>query len=567
MKKSLLSITLTSLIFIAFAVIAYFALENSLNESSTLLITEDREWDLQLNDNSYAHLSNSEIIALVRTSFHKNMTMTLSTSFSYDASAMDFPTLFYPANHVDLAVYLDDMLLFDSTEKVSNTCTYGFGFYTIALPKQNYENAVLTFEITASDDYHYNSVEPPLVGEYTDILFFQTRKQIAPLAVGTYMIVFGVALIILCLIFYKIFSMLRELLYSGILMTFLGLWCLSSCGISAFFLSPSLVYLLKYASLYCAITIFLPYLNSIHSINRPKLIFGMTTTFLSLTLVAIFLHLNTTFNIDRLFPLYMFYTIFDLILLIYLDVHCIFQKEGSKSVLYTFLSISIFAVFIVLDNVILFQDINFIPSKYFLLQTITAIGAFVFIVVQLLNFLLFTIENEKLESKNHHLNVLAYTDAMTNLANRAFVDAKMSELDANPSEDYCIISLDLNGLKEVNDTYGHDAGDKLLITFAYILNDTFGDLGLTARNGGDEFVVILHDITIEKLDTLLLMLNIRLAHLDANEPLVNHSVAFGYAFHHEFPGESAHTILMAADKRMYKTKNRQKKSNPTPKDR
>ena len=62
------------------------------------------------------------------------------------------------------------------------------------------------------------------------------------------------------------------------------------------------------------------------------------------------------------------------------------------------------------------------------------------------------------------------------------------------------MSIDLNGLKLVNDNYGHNAGDKLIKTFAKALNEAFTGIGTAIRVGGDEFMAIVRSEHIEEVD-------------------------------------------------------------------
>lgn len=82
-------------------------------------------------------------------------------------------------------------------------------------------------------------------------------------------------------------------------------------------------------------------------------------------------------------------------------------------------------------------------------------------------------------------------DTLTRLYNRrktlALIDERMAQEEA-----FCLLYLDLDGLKRINDTFGHAHGDKLLQSFAQRLRATVGPLGTYGRVGGDEFVVLHH---------------------------------------------------------------------------
>ncbi|MBP5332460.1 MAG: diguanylate cyclase, partial [Lachnospiraceae bacterium] len=86
----------------------------------------------------------------------------------------------------------------------------------------------------------------------------------------------------------------------------------------------------------------------------------------------------------------------------------------------------------------------------------------------------------------------ANTDQLTGLNNRRAYENDIEEFSRKPiPEEFTYLSLDLNGLKHVNDDLGHDAGDKLLIGAAECMIQAFGRYGKVYRIGGDEFAAII----------------------------------------------------------------------------
>ncbi len=89
-----------------------------------------------------------------------------------------------------------------------------------------------------------------------------------------------------------------------------------------------------------------------------------------------------------------------------------------------------------------------------------------------------------------------YTDPLCPCGSRTAMQELLRRLEARRDIDITILYADLNHFKYVNDTFGHEAGDRLLITFSHILSRVFdGQHAMTARVGGDEFVVIFQDVT------------------------------------------------------------------------
>jgi diguanylate cyclase len=93
---------------------------------------------------------------------------------------------------------------------------------------------------------------------------------------------------------------------------------------------------------------------------------------------------------------------------------------------------------------------------------------------------------------------LAHSDALTGLSNRRGLDAHLATAlqQRQPNQLVALYLLDLDGLKPVNDRYGHDAGDQLLVAVAQRLQATMRSADVVARLGGDEFVVLTSGLTL-----------------------------------------------------------------------
>lgn len=104
-------------------------------------------------------------------------------------------------------------------------------------------------------------------------------------------------------------------------------------------------------------------------------------------------------------------------------------------------------------------------------------------------------ERKKAESK---LFYLSYHDHLTELYNRRYFEQELKRLDKSRNLPFSIIMCDVNGLKMVNDSFGHEAGDELLKKAAKIIKSACRDFDIVARIGGDEFVVLLPKTTTEE---------------------------------------------------------------------
>ena len=111
----------------------------------------------------------------------------------------------------------------------------------------------------------------------------------------------------------------------------------------------------------------------------------------------------------------------------------------------------------------------------------------------------------ELAASTRRLEMLAVTDQLTCLPNRRYAITRLDQEWATflrSGNSFAIFSLDLDHFKQVNDNYGHDVGDKVLIHFANILQSSIRTNDIACRMGGEEFIVIAPDTNIYNVATL-----------------------------------------------------------------
>ena len=149
----------------------------------------------------------------------------------------------------------------------------------------------------------------------------------------------------------------------------------------------------------------------------------------------------------------------------------------------------------------------------------------------------------------------AELDVLTGFANRRVYEADVKGLGQETvPPDLTYVSIDLNGLKDVNDHYGHEAGDRLIIGAAQCVEQCFGQKGKMYRIGGDEFVVLI-SAGQEELDGLFSVFDKSVQSWSENSNLTL-STAYGYARHSEYPDDDPSKLAKVADERMYVAKAR-----------
>ena len=139
------------------------------------------------------------------------------------------------------------------------------------------------------------------------------------------------------------------------------------------------------------------------------------------------------------------------------------------------------------------------------------------------------------------LRSAAETDALTKLPNRYRFEQYVLEAEES-GYSVAVLLFDVNYLKSTNDTLGHLAGDKLLVSAAECISRCFGENCF--RFGGDEFAAIVRDCTPESIEKMI-------SQFEEAEKEQNISISYGYAYTDEIGNTSFKKLLNEADKKMY----------------
>lgn len=179
---------------------------------------------------------------------------------------------------------------------------------------------------------------------------------------------------------------------------------------------------------------------------------------------------------------------------------------------------------------------------------ILIVGIYLTLASCLLVLMLSRVLKEKYEKEKYIYT--SNTDGLTKCLNRRAYDSDMEKLDL--SSEWAYISLDLNGLKQANDTLGHSAGDELICAAANCMKFAFASYGKIYRIGGDEFVVLLTKSEID-LESILQVFDATI-HDWHGKYSNSMSVSYGVVKSSEQDFDSIHSVSKLADERMYKSK-------------
>lgn len=174
-----------------------------------------------------------------------------------------------------------------------------------------------------------------------------------------------------------------------------------------------------------------------------------------------------------------------------------------------------------------------------------------FFVLYMSDYLIATFFSLQREYYHRKLRIQVYTDGLTGAYNRRFFMESLKDLEKKKKA-YGIISIDLNGLKRVNDSLGHEAGDEIIKGVVECCEKTFEEKDIICRLGGDEFSVI----SFENEETIKMRIGELNAYSKKWKGRLVDSISFatGYAYQAAESEKTYSEIMKIADQKMYQNK-------------
>lgn len=550
-NKRLLSVICS----VAIAIFVSWLINKCITSKPEYPITElDEGWTVTLNGVQHKDVKLTEFYKIlgdrkIMIADEVVMTKTLPETDNYP-----FPVLLFRSRYSTIECFLGDEKIFDyGLEMYRKKQFIGKKYHFISLPME-YSGKRLTIRMTASENDAFSAFAPIKLGSQPDVESDLIHQHMAIIATGMFLFIFGISFLCITLFFVASTPDIISLLIGSVFSMNIGVWIMCYYNMLSPFFHTDFETQMEYFTLYLIVPYCYLMFYFIQKIENKTLYLSLAGISTLIPIIQYVLHYAFNIHLRATLPMYHIEAVLGFGLLVYYLIRNIRRKDISPSGVIQMAGITAFAAAEISHLVVYLMDSLHIPHSYFIGIMSIDSGCLIYVMCQLANYMLYVTQSYAQRKENASLTHLAYADGLTNMANRARADKLMDDLDKTDS-DYCIISVDLNGLKTVNDTFGHLSGDKYIKDFSKVLTTTFGEDGICARIGGDEFLVIIQDATDKDIDGLISRMTSALNVMNTLYTEYHRSVASGYAYRHECPeGSPSHEVYLLADQRMYEIK-------------
>ena len=477
----------------------------------------------------------------------------------YDTT--DDPTINLYSIHAAVKVSVDNEVIYQyGQNRYQENKLLGYGRHFIPLGK-NQMGKKLTIEMHISENNAFDGQQPVIISDGRKFVSKDIAGKRFNLAISMFLMVLGVIIMILSMLMLKSSVNFIQTFCIAMFSFLVGCWTLCNMDMIEYFSSDLLVKTyMEYMTFYVLPLPFTYYFRDrLEEKGFPKwLKIYFKVLIIAEIAFAAFAYTMQFFNIMHLPSFLSVAHILMMLALLFIVFINIWARKNSQD---SINSVMVgFAIAVILTVI---ELVRFNINKYFLgfskneYSSMTCFAVLIIVISMLVDYgkkisqTLYRIAQQQLFKQ------MAYMDELTGLANRRKCEEYMKELETH-TEKYCILCFDLNLLKKINDTYGHEKGDELIKRFADVLREVYSLYGITARIGGDEFVAILNNVSVQETEKLISDMLILIETKNKEDDILKLSTAYGYAMSDEVADSNPHIIYKLADDRMYEYKKKSK---------
>ena len=534
------------MLFLCFYAFFYILTDKYVAPSNIQLIDN---WDISYNGSTYHNVSLSEFEFI---NLKKGDVVSLSNTIPdrvVGNQTMMFNTYLSSVNVIlnDVSIYQYAMKRDEAEDIIGSGCHF------VIIPR-NSSGKTVHINVTAREDNAFTNMETITFVPTTHAYSYYTHRKASTIFVSFFLVILGIILSIVGAITLLSNSRNFQLTYIGLFSFFMGIWSMCNVKVLQIFnINLSSCASVEYLSLFAATIPLVLLLSTVRKDDTPKSRLAIRLIALVFTIFVVvtsILHFTKIVHFSQMLSL--FHGLVALSLIVFAVVGIRNRRKRTPAQIVMFLGFLVLCLSFAADLVRFNVQKYLMPNNPHLYDSFIPIGTLLFIILLLYSFSQSTLAMIHDKAEQELLSYIAYHDDLCKIYNRAMCDKEFDRLD-NSDENYSLVNLDLNGLKEINDNMGHAAGDKLLMSFAEILTKAFENVGTCYRMGGDEFIVIVPEESAAFIPSCIDRMEIleKEGSKELNYPI---EASYGIAARNEVKERSAAKVNSLADSRMYEMK-------------
>ncbi len=467
--------------------------------------------------------------------------------FTFDVIDGGYCDLFFYTEHRNVDVYVDGERVYRLRPFINNSFgnTPGCVWNEVALKD---EEAGKTIRVVVTPLYNSVKTETPLFffGEKYEIGRAILLGQLPTLILCVIGILAGLLYVVYALYNHSKYEVDRGLLMLGMLSILVSLWKLTD-NMALYMLFPEVAGLYVAPLLFVQLPIipFVLFAKELNGGGDEKIWYAPVWLALAGTTVIVALQVMEICDMRNMLWLVYAEWFFAAIVTLWMLCYRVYKHGLDSKRRRNLLLLILCLVVMVADTGIgaLSSESSFVGMLGFMAYVIL-MG--VFTIKDAKELMAIGIEAKKYEEK-------AYHDQLTGLYNRtAYVDYISQESFALNKA--IVVALDLNNLKKYNDTLGHERGDQYIQECAKLIQAAFGEVGQCYRMGGDEFSVLMENISLEECKKRVHTLKTSVEERNKQHPEMVMGIACGFELYDKRLDHDINDTARRADKMMYKEK-------------
>jgi diguanylate cyclase (GGDEF)-like protein len=546
--RFVISISLSALVALIFLFII-FEVKSKISGRTYL----DDRWNIVYNDTVSNATKLSEFRFPIAQTNDKFILTTTLPELSGDI------TLSVPVDHSTITVKIDGQEIYEYGKDLFAKCILvGSGYHWVKIPQEASKHQ-LSIELMATENNSFSKISP-FYYESSDISYRNFYlDQFPTLFVCIFLVGFGILLLLITTFMLHFNHDALQVAYIALFSILIALWFGSNYRI---FQLVSLNYsqntLIEYLALYMAPVPITLFFRTIYKEQKTehRILNGYVVVSSLFAASSLVLHILDINHLTQSLYFFQAYIVTEIVFILFSAIRAFKRKTCENRLI--LIGLVLLAFFVSLDLIRFWSEkfsFHFFTTQ---VRSFMPIGIISFVICLLFSYFHLIFRTIATNTEHELLKKLAFTDMLTGLSNRTQMDKYMEELGANnentPLPSYAIINMDLNRLKAINDSFGHEAGDKYLKRFAQHLQRHFSGIGEVGRVGGDEFLVILPNVTKEECERLVASLEKAIAEENAKLTTIPLSFSYGICNSNEFVHATAKKLYRLADYRMYEMK-------------